>query len=291
MGLNYFKNVDNGHGVYSIDKLIWSGEFLGSSDACGDLLNALRNNLALNFTYHCDTCPGHYRHIFNFSCSSSSGTAESYWLGIEFNGYSGKIEPLWKLEANPNKILPSDEFSWLLSALRSSSLEWELKSFDLAVDFPVLRENSFMIKDKRNYALYMNSPEDKTEYLGRRHENGFVKLYNKQRESKLSFPLTRLEMTLQGNIEANGIHKAMPLVYVLHDLQMTFADSLLSDTERVVLAAVLREPGAVVGLGRKMRKKIECALEQHTLQLGLDNPSISVILTQVAAYRQLRIPE
>ena len=58
------------------------------------------------------------------------------------------------------------------------------------------RENCFLVKDRRMYIERRHGAEF-TQYLGAKSSRvGRVKLYNKQAESNLDYPLTRLELTL-----------------------------------------------------------------------------------------------
>lgn len=66
-----------------------------------------------------------YKHCFNFEIvdyvSNAIGDKYSFWLGIGFNRF-GKIDnESWKLEFNPNKILPCDFCEQLFSVLMMNS--------------------------------------------------------------------------------------------------------------------------------------------------------------------------
>lgn len=88
----------------------------------------------------------------------------------------------------------------------------DIARYDLAVDFPVERGSVLLLKDKREYGITMKASDDYTEYLGQRDAPGFTKVYNKQKESKLAFPVTRLEITWNDFIFDN-FQKRVPSFY------------------------------------------------------------------------------
>ena len=71
-----------------------------------------------------------------------------------------------------------------------------IKRWDLAVDVPYGRDCVQLIKDNRKYSQFYKSSQDFTEYLGSMSSPGRVKIYNKQLEAELDYPLTRIEVTL-----------------------------------------------------------------------------------------------
>lgn len=72
----------------------------------------------------------------------------------------------------------------------------KIKRWDLAVDVPYGRDCVQLIKDNRKYSQFYKSAQDFTEYLGCMSSPGRVKVYNKQIEAGLDYPLTRIEVTL-----------------------------------------------------------------------------------------------
>lgn len=325
--LLYFNDVREDNVIYSIDKIVLTGKFksghiVQSKDnvvvsglemydpnlnyvpgATGEVVSVKRNvvepfcqlfldklsSCTLPFESYFNTSPkpGFYRHNFKFLCSDT----DSFWIGIGLSIAGKQYPDSWKIEFNPNKCGHSVALSFILSLLREYSSDFSLKDWDIAIDYPVLRENCFLVKDSRCYRLHMNSVSDKTEYLGSRHVQGYTKLYNKQRESKLNYPLTRLELTMEGLCSVDDIESALPTVYCLKDLQMTFDDFYFNSVDRVLVWSILREPSLLSDLPYKTHKKIECALEQHTLQLGTDKKSLLYIVKQIEQWRQMIVPQ
>lgn len=99
------------------------------------------------------------------------------------------------IEFNPNKLFNSPEFCDDYDQIIRFIPNASLLRFDLAIDIPVSRDKVMLVKDNRAYTCMAKSSVDKTEYLGKRNHTGRVKLYNKQIEQQLDYPLTRLEVT------------------------------------------------------------------------------------------------
>ena len=105
------------------------------------------------------------------------------------------------IEFNPAKVYPSKELEFVYKRLLSTpEIELELVRWDFATDYPVERERLALLRDARKYGCQIS--EGFTEYLGTRHKNGFVKLYDKQKELQhqgkvCAEPLTRLEITIE----------------------------------------------------------------------------------------------
>lgn len=311
--LSYFHEFRDENVIYSVDKVVLTGRFLSGKpisvsndvfcentgvvipvkvservECCQLFLDSLSSfNHPFEYWSVNSPRPGFYKHNFNFSVSDET----TFYLGVGLGVPGNDNKNMWKLEFNPNKCGKSVSLGYVISLLRRYSTEWFLRDWDLAIDYPVLRENCFLIKDKRKYTLLENSSSDKTEYLGKRHNVGYVKLYNKQIESKLNYPLTRLELTMEGLCDVSDIREKMPTVWCLNDLQMTFSDDLLDRNDHVLFWAVLQQPNLLTSLSRRKREKIEHALSRHALQLGVNNKALLSIIKQIELYRQLIIPE
>lgn len=156
-------------------------------------------------------------------------------MGIGFNGCAGSDDLLRGfIEFNPNKCFPEwrNEFidicGWCTKV--------EPTRIDLAIDIPIERTCCSLVKDIRLYEYQEKSSDDFTEYLGKRNTCGRVKLYNKAKEQKLSYPLTRLEITTECDMKE--FEKHIPQVVISKEGQIDFlhADmSELSANDRVTV--------------------------------------------------------
>ena len=140
---------------------------------------------------------GTYRDMFKVPVGDSS-----IIFGFGRNG-KGSAEERREgfLEFNPSKTYPSPQLEYVYKRIEATpEVELTLKRWDFATDYPIKRESVSLMKDKRKYT-YIKS-NGVTEYLGTRNNNGYVKLYDKQKELEKqgverSDPLTRLEITIE----------------------------------------------------------------------------------------------
>ena len=221
---------------------------------------------------------GTYRE--QFSVRLLDGT--SFWVGAALNQAKtnwGKI----RIEFNPNKVADSEVFQVVLGYLISHTRPMHriVRRFDLAVDLPIERMNVFLVKDARAYFERRHGKE-LTQYLGPRSAHGHVKVYNKQLESKLDFPLTRVEITLDPAVPYEKIN--FPTVYYLNNMQMQMDELRATDTERFILNAVLQGCGTTTQLGRKTREKIERLMGQYVKYVGISEIEYRQIMWQLKEY-------
>lgn len=159
------------------------------------------------------------------------------------------------IEYNPNKFA-GNRLAWgVIDKIRKFYPWAELKRFDLAIDIPRHPNQLILQKDQRSYRTTRFSDLDVTEYLGKRSHVGSVKLYNKQIESNLSRPLTRLEIT----VDEDNIR--LPHIYDISKLPV--------DTETEVLIRALAMSGnptvLLSDLTPYKRKVVTGFLKEHEI--------------------------
>lgn len=292
--MRYYRSfIDKSDYCYSVDKLVLHGSFLYNTF---DEFSARLNTLLIKFTCY-DEMPFSvslfrdtyyqslkkltYLNNFKFElCQKTQVGLEksSFWLGTHFQSFDNTLNT-WKLEINPNKCMPSDFVSTLFRLLKTYSKFVEVGEYDIAVDLPVSRDSLFLIKDKRKYQSIVNGSVDKTEYLGCRHEHGFCKLYNKQKESKLDFPLTRFEITCT-RLKASAVVDSLPAIYIQRG-QLAMVDMKLTDTDMFILKTLISEPSRLSELGRrvrlKMREALRCAFTVVVFDFSCISRLVSVL--------------
>lgn len=111
---------------------------------------------------------------------------------------------------------------------------------------------------------------------------GRVKLYNKQAESKLPEPLTRLEITLDPTLPYNTIQ--WPKVYVLDTPQLCLSETKATDTERFILNALLQGFGSLNDLGRRTGAKMEDIMSLYVRPIKIGQQDYKNILKQLSEY-------
>ncbi len=165
---------------------------------------------------------------------------------------------------NPNRCFHSEEFMKDLYKILSLADSYTIHIIDVAVDMPIEKYFVNLMKDRRSKLEYIASKDNTTEYLGKnRNKVGHVKLYDKQKESKLTYSLTRCEITLGNPLKDGWIQKvslSLPKVIIRsNECIEVNLDSSLNDTEKV-LVETLRDNYEKVKyfqkLGYKMKKKL-----------------------------------
>ena len=243
------------------------------------LMGSFPIEYAVNVVHWSSYRPGTFREQFSIQMQDHT----SFWLGAVLNGKA----PEWgrcRLDFNPNKVSGHKVFQMLYQFLIENTrlIHRNVKRFDLAVDIPAERFDCFLVKDSRAYSERRHGQEW-TQYLGAKSSTvGRVKLYNKQVESKLPDPLTRLEVTLDPTLPYNTIR--WPTVYVLDKPQLCIAELKANATERFILNALLQGCGSLNDLGRKTRKKIETLREHYVSNINVTPQDYKTILKQLSGY-------
>ena len=277
-------------GVYSCDKiqLVYRLRF-GEGQ---ELLDQMARQSWFEYDHWESRKFGTYRNQFSVKCGADGKLG--YWLGVGMVAY-GKSRPsdTAKLEFNPNKVGGERSLLWLLRQLWSRAKlreGCELKQWDLACDWPEPREWYSLRKDARLYEEVMRSKADRTQYLGERNKPGRCKLYNKQVESGLTSPLTRLEITVEGLAGPHQVAALWPTVYRMADVQGDAEIAALNDTDRFIFATLLDSPDRLNELGRRKRARFAGLLEKCRYRVEFDPQAYARVLADVAQYAQAPDP-
>ena len=216
--LYYFNPLLEDGIFYSCDSLRYSFEFLDIDTVESFLAFLSHLSGSTSYTSFKDF---DYRYLFVFGIKGLS-----FSIGLCMNGVKKETVLQGFLDFNPNKLLgevaygdgflsttispfTQEETSFrdlrdqigdilreVLDQLFVSVESIRIKRWDLAVDVPYGRDCVQLIKDNRKYSQFYKSSQDFTEYLGSMSSPGRVKIYNKQLEAELDYPLTRIEVTL-----------------------------------------------------------------------------------------------
>lgn len=183
-------------------------------------------------TERVSTRPGDYRYIWAVTVGSCRSRDAVVKIGM--GRRSGrKVEELEGfVEFNPNKVARCAPFRDLHRLILACSRRAELSRADLAFDYPVERWRTQAYKDLRNWSYVESSgappsPQDRdtysdlvsrsgrTTYLGVRSSPGLVKVYDKEKESGLSRPMTRVEVTVAGTDTPADLARRWPIMQLL----------------------------------------------------------------------------
>lgn len=251
----------DGFSTYSIDMVRYQFEVLDNSFV--KLQKWFNDSYKIHIeTYGINTGMFKYKYFYSLNYGDSSVK-----VGLGFNGINKSDMYKGFIEFNPNKILAIDKnknvfkYPEALEEIQyiiRMSVECRLVRWDLAIDMPIDRGLIQLVKDNRKYSLSMHSEIDKTEYLGRRNNNGFVKLYNKTVESKLDYDLTRLEITCDADRDVVGIYEMIPkLLYVRYQCEIDFKSLSLSDKDRLLVELLRLHPDYFKKLNYRNREKFK----------------------------------
>lgn len=245
--LKYYECVKKDDLIYSCDMVRYRLELGSNSQSLCNLLNnhdTYKSDFLIKYSRSYDYFKyGHLWTLKNDSCS--------FVIGLDIQG----SVDVGFIEFNPNKCMCDDSFVGLLADIKSLVVTSDLVRYDLAIDIPFDRCFCNLKKNKKMYSLLLDT--SKTEYLGKRNKEGFVKLYDKKVESNLDYDLTRLEITLK---DFSNYDNHIPSVYVLAKQRDLLLDATLNCTDKVLIQ-LLRDSDNFNyyynSLGRKIRKKIE----------------------------------
>lgn len=210
-----------------------------------------------NYRMFTNYCSFQYRYMLNYKNEDSS-----FVVGLCFNGVDLDSHKNCFIEFNPNKCLVNGYVSPVLDFIKIRGRSLEIVRYDFAIDVKCNRLLCCLVKDLRDYRkvykIEQNSLDDYTEYLGKRNNNGFVKLYNKTKESNLDYDLTRLEITLDC-FDYDNFFKYLPIVHFLKPCDMfEFLD--LNDTDKVLVSLLMQSNNSnlyIKMLGRGKQDKLK----------------------------------
>lgn len=197
-----------------------------------------------------------YNWLYNITSLSdeSAGLVIGFrWWDIFKGGENTQI----KFEYNPNKIILDNSLVFLLRYLLSMCKLIELQECDYAFDVPFSRSLfSLVPKDNQIYSYirsYSGHRIGVTEYIGKKHTNGYCKLYDKAVESGFAGDLTRFEVTCRGKAHDYTVSHCFKFLMQLSSLPFG-----LTGTDKVFVNLISKQENPaqyINALGRKQKEK------------------------------------
>lgn len=282
--LTYYKPIQTAEGfTLSIDKAVIDYKLNGppALDALVDFLDMLPVRMAVAVRHWSSFRWATFKEQYTIGFRDQN----SFWLGVGLNNTKTEHTRA-RLEFNPNKCASHAAFLAVLAFLNTHTrpMHTAIRRFDLAMDIPVDRANAKLLKDGRVYSERRHGQEW-TEYLGPKSSTvGRVKIYNKQKEAKLRYPLTRLEVTLDPTTPFNSL--PWPQAYYIKRRQIGVEELSINDTERYILSALLAGYGSTKELCRKTREKMDKLLAHYTNDITLDPHDYTEILFRLSSFLQ-----
>lgn len=258
--------------IYSIDNLRICFNLEDNYDNFLSILKSYdtdNDDLPYNVRYFQSHRIYSFEHLFTFS---SNDKTLSFTIGFSEKGrHNFKFDGF--IDFNPNKVCFWDTFLIVFQELHTFGTDFTLKRYDLAIDIPFQRDFVKLIKDRRSYHYLKD--RSVTEYLGKRSNHNFLKIYDKTVESKLDYDLTRIEITVDPEETIN-----FPDIQILKSVS-NIDSSDLKDTDKVLfeLLAVSEDPFFYINrLGRKQKEKFKKLFSTGFFKF---NPDLSLIIRLV----------
>lgn len=249
--LQYWYSENDGFSTYSVDMVRYS--FTCSDSNLSKIMRWLERSERTDVeSFGLSTSPFKYRNLFKINYKYSSMI-----IGLGFNGITKEAMHKCFVEFNPNKVFQNRHAFDDLSFLVDYSQRFKLNRFDIAIDLPIVRNLVQLVKDERKYGLTMYSADNKTEYLGCRNENGYIKLYNKTIESNLNYDVTRLEITCDSQMSGSLIVHSLPRLLVSPTQNSLTLDVKLSPKDRLLVDLLKMNPEMFSRLDYRNRLKFE----------------------------------
>lgn len=232
---------------------------------------------------------GTHVHLFTFNLDD--GNSFTFAVGL----VSPDVHTMEQgfIDFNPNKVSNHYVFKKFMEELKIYTKKRVIERWDLAIDIPQDRSLVKLIKDKRDYSTHDSGGGAFTEYLGQRNKVGRVKLYNKSKESKLDYPLTRLEITCDYKVGMDDfsrylfeLHHLAPEVLCLPYQADLMLDNDLNRTDKFILSLV-NEYGCydkLKSLGRTKYEKLKPYLFAESRTLTIDWDSVKQVRQGLVCY-------
>ena len=208
-----------------------------------------------------------YRHNFFIEDLNLFGDKCSYWIGASHNSRKQSDHTDIVLEYNPNKCVGSVVLCYILEHIYINNKYVEVKSLDVAIDIPCnILDISYSCMGNMSRRIFDNGSDDRTYYFRKGKSNGAIKIYNKKRESKLDYELTRYEITLTPNICISDfeIYSVPSDLFVPISCIGNYQVPIdIKGVDKVLMLACMDNPEYLKELDRRKRKKIEQLLAEN----------------------------
>lgn len=278
--ISYFKPIKTADKqIYSLDMIRLNIDFGTNTERAVNFLQSLSDSdLRYQIDYYPSFKPYKYRHLWAIKILDDD---TSFSIGLDL-GRNNEDKHNGFIEFNPNKCHNNKAFEEFWDTFRVFTVTRALIRYDVAIDIPVRRGLVKLIKDGKKMYQLIEKDDGITEYQGQRSHGGFVKVYDKTKESNLEENITRVEITLEKNTD---IEKAFPKVHIMDEQMSLSLDDNFTSTERVLISLLKNcdEPMYYYKqLSYRFRKRIEPYLADKVLLL--DKKAFYEIRTLAVSY-------
>lgn len=206
----------------------------------------------------------------------------------------GKTSNKGFVEFNPNKC--ENNGRKFIDLLYDAGCIFELRRFDVAIDYSIQRNRVRLIRDRRKYEYVLSSKGGATEYLGQRNAPGRVKVYDKAGEQGLEADLTRVELTADAKWTIKEISDHLPICNSYYHFKgdgvllalCTIIGDLLLDVDsrgKPTTRSLSVVPERYLQmLHKNTRYKLKKALKQNDLLLKYKDAAIALIVERANSF-------
>lgn len=216
-----------------------------------------------------------YRYNWNVEEVDPFGNIFSYWIGYWHNSDTGSGKHALVVEYNPNKCAVIGKLGVVLRYYFNDIYNTQLVSFDMACDIDLpLDMFCYDKKNKHDVRKYKD-----TYYFGK--GNYSVRVYDKQKESRLSNALTRYEISIDVKQRLSlAMHIAEYDTSTLPEMLVINTDEEMKALDKAVVLGLQHDPTLLGGFTRTMKAKYKKILERF----GRFVPDGEAIANSIAQY-------
>ena len=289
----YAKKVEHNNMIYSVDKLRLK-TFISYNDFCEIeyFLKVVHSDKIKRFWI--SDKKSNFRYNYNLEIEEGKSFSIHFMHNSESVSYHKDFKLYnFTIEFNPNKLKDNSLLLYILDSFSN----WLLRSFDLAIDIPISILDLIIDKSgKRRFHTISNGGDDVTFYNGSKDTDGYMKIYNKKKESDLPIPgeLTRVEVSrkyedydIKGIVTYDFGEQYLPNIY-LNQYVISLSD-IQNKKDKTLLAVLyaIQHGYPINDLSVVYRKKIKELLKGSS-KIKFDKKSAGNALRQILFYYFVR---
>ena len=191
----YFSKKDSSGYVHSIDNLIMTYYVEGLGTKCidkmiSDLQQIHDKHSGLEYweQFHIKPCSKYsfYQHAIHMD--KGIYILLGHYVDYDRETKKADVFPMLRMELNPNKHATKSVLKDVMELVNKICYDGVLTKYDYAVDVPLTPDYVTVFGSNKERGLFKG-----TKYFGQRNKNGYCRIYDKQKEQGLDYPLTRIE--------------------------------------------------------------------------------------------------
>ena len=228
----YFSKKDSSGYVHSIDNLIMTYYVENLGVKCiksliSDLQEIHGKHTGLDYWEKFDINPCRKYSFYQHAIHMDEGIYILLGHYVDYDRETKKADvfPMLRMELNPNKHATKSVLKDVMELVNKNCYDGVLTKYDYAVDIPLTPDYVAVFGSNKEKGLFKG-----TRYFGQRNKNGYCRIYDKQEEQKLDYPLTRIEHVVSTTKTTKKL--SFEKVYIKSDNK---TEEKLSKTDAVIV--------------------------------------------------------